>query len=166
MFWWPRQLSHDSQCDHGHAIGSPASCLDRIGVGQRYYNRRWRDVVGAGGAVVSTDAGKTPLLLLRETSAILGYATMLLVLRRRRQLAKQESLATGPDRTQPQPKRSFSIENPSRQAGFCAQRWAVCDRSDFQGWSFDGGSGGLPRIWSLVFSPTMIDGAFRLPLGI
>jgi DHA1 family bicyclomycin/chloramphenicol resistance-like MFS transporter len=55
------------------------------------------------GTVVSIDAGETPLLLLMETSAILGFATMLLVLRRQRQLAKQESLSTGPGRTQLHP---------------------------------------------------------------
>jgi DHA1 family bicyclomycin/chloramphenicol resistance-like MFS transporter len=55
------------------------------------------------GTVVSINAGETPLLLLMETSAILGFATMLLVLRRQRQLAKQESLSTGPGRTQPHP---------------------------------------------------------------
>tara|TARA_B100000780_G_scaffold39422_1_gene24527 strand:- start:739 stop:1488 length:750 start_codon:yes stop_codon:yes gene_type:complete len=55
------------------------------------------------GTVVSIDAGETLLILLMETSAILGFATMLLVLRRQRQLAKQESLATGSDRTQPHP---------------------------------------------------------------
>ena len=55
------------------------------------------------GTVVSIDAGETLLILLMETSAILGFATMLLVLRRQRQLAKQESLATGPDKTQPHP---------------------------------------------------------------
>jgi DHA1 family bicyclomycin/chloramphenicol resistance-like MFS transporter len=55
------------------------------------------------GTVVSIDAGETPLLLQMETSAILGFATMLLVLRRQRQLAKQESLSTGPDRTQTHP---------------------------------------------------------------
>ena len=55
------------------------------------------------GTVVSIDAGETPLLLIMETSAIFGFATMLLVLRRQRKLAKQECLATGPDKTQPHP---------------------------------------------------------------
>jgi|TARA_B110000196_G_C20652461_1_gene433679 hypothetical protein len=49
------------------------------------------------------EAGKTPLLLLMETSAILDFATMLLALRWQHQLAKQESPATGSDRTQPHP---------------------------------------------------------------
>jgi DHA1 family bicyclomycin/chloramphenicol resistance-like MFS transporter len=61
------------------------------------------NVVGACGAVVSMEAGKTPLLLLMETSAILDFATMLLVLPWQHQLAKQESPATGSDRTQPHP---------------------------------------------------------------
>ncbi|MGY9013668.1 MAG: hypothetical protein ACKVLN_16150, partial [Rhodobacterales bacterium] len=80
-------------------IGSPASCLDHIGVGSAIII----NAVGACGAVVSMEAGKTPLLLLMETSAILDFATMLLVLPWQHQLAKQESPATGSDRTQPHP---------------------------------------------------------------
>jgi DHA1 family bicyclomycin/chloramphenicol resistance-like MFS transporter len=73
------------------------------GLGSAIMIRGGAALSALAGTVVSIDAGETPLLLLMETSAILGFATMLLVLRRQRQLAKQESLSTGPDRTQPHP---------------------------------------------------------------
>lgn len=72
------------------------------------------------GTFVSIEAGETPVLILMEPSTFLDFATMLLVLRRQRQLAKHESLVTSPNRTQPQ--LAFLIENHNLQAGFCTQR--------------------------------------------
>ena len=56
------------------------------------------------------------------------------------------------------------MHNPYATRGL--QRSEVRQRGLIQGAAFDGGKGVRPRMWSAAFSPTMIEGALRLPLVI
>src|SRR5690606_35493225 len=69
-------------------------------------------------------------------------------------------LHSGPPRLLP---RSTPQSAPGQA---CAQRSLSCQRGLIHGSRLEGGSGARPRMWSATFSPTMIEGALRLPLVI